>query len=60
MNDETFLVIWPERREVTAEKIASWYADAADNKEVDGLETNALAQAKALHDAGLITLGTRG
>jgi len=55
----TFLIIWPERRNVSAKQISMWYNDAQENGELDDCDagmTRPEEQARALHRAGLITL----
>jgi len=59
---ETFTIIWPERRTVSAEQIASWYADAVDDGRVplgENRATTPRAMALVLEDIGFITLGAR-
>lgn len=54
-------IIWPERRWVSRETIATWYADAVANQEVAppfAPDHDTAAQAAALDDAGKITLGS--
>jgi hypothetical protein len=63
-----FEIIWPEKRWVTAQRIAIWYGDAVANGKISADDVghairaaSSLAgpelQARALHNAGLITLG---
>jgi hypothetical protein len=56
-------IIWPERRFVPAGTISGWYHDAVANGEVDSgdgiiADSEWYEQAKALSDAGLITMTT--
>ena len=57
----TTFIIYPEKRWVPAKQIASWYADAIANKEIDTLRfphCRTIAEmAAALDDAGIITRG---
>lgn len=58
-------IIWPERRKIPLETLSMWYHDAVANGELDeayiGLpDHDWQGQARALSDAGLITLGRVG
>ena len=55
---ETYRLLYPESRIVTAEKILGWHADAVSNKEVEGgLDSQDVRGAiEQLEDAGLITV----
>jgi hypothetical protein len=59
----TFHILWPEVKDVSSDTIEMWYADAVANDEIDAdlmnLNDN-VEKAKALDDAGLITLGLPG
>lgn len=50
-------IVWPEKRIVTEEQIATWYSDAVANGEATAGITDPLKQALALDDAGIITVG---
>jgi len=55
-------ILYPEKRWVPVEKISGWYHDAVANGEIDGnyvgfIDAEWSAQAMALSDAGLLTLG---
>lgn len=55
-----FLIIWPERRLVADTKIERMFADALANGEIEAADRradNVTAKARALHCAGVITLG---
>ena len=52
----TFQILWPDRRVVSSETIAGWYADAVVNGDVAEGYTTPDEMAAALHDAGLIIL----
>jgi len=53
----TYYMIWPEKRFVRGAQIRSWYFDAVANKEiVPGTGASTDDMARALHNAGLITL----
>lgn len=57
---QTFNIVWPEQRRVTASKIIMWADDAIANGEIDPQDVDiedAESCAQALHDAGLITRG---
>lgn len=57
-----FDLIYPETRSVPASTIKKSYEDAVANSELHENEdfyTDVLDQARALHDAGLITLGNK-
>jgi hypothetical protein len=55
---QTFKIIWPERKNVTASQIEIWYDDAVANKEVEDVDCVTPAdKAAELNHAGLITLG---
>ncbi len=59
MNDGV-MIVWPERRWVSAKQIASWFADGVANNEIDPEYLDAKTtqeMAAALSDAGMITLG---
>ena len=58
---QSFFIVWPERRMVSATQVRCWYADAKCNGELDATECGhkcAPEMAFALHRAGLITLAT--
>lgn len=60
----TFEIIWPNRQKVSETQIHKWYEDARDNNELEIDEQDkpynetlcVHSRAKALHDAGIITL----
>lgn len=58
---ESFLIIWPERRRVSAEKIRLWFSDAVANgdlsEECAADITEPEEMARELHRLGNITLG---
>lgn len=56
MNRTHFAIIWPERKLVPAHRIRTWYEDAVVNGEVDVTGDTIEEMARALDDAGLITL----
>ena len=51
-------IVYPERRYVTEETIAGWFADAVENREISpeylGAKDTA-TMVRALNDAGIIT-----
>ena len=54
-----FMIIWPSRCRLSAEKVELWYADAVANFELNTDDYNCQTireKAMALHHAGLITL----
>ena len=52
-----FRITYPERRVVSDEQMCVWYADAVANGELEDMgPVSAYMAAKALHEAGLITL----
>ncbi len=54
------MIIWPERRWISAKQIESWFADGVTNNEIDPGYLHAKTtreMAAALSDAGIITLG---
>jgi len=57
---ETFHILYPDNRVVSADKILGWFNDACENGEIDGVENpqgaNPHFAAKMLDQAGLITL----
>jgi hypothetical protein len=55
---ETYQLLYPEKRIVTANRILVWHQDAVANREVEGgLDFDDVAGAIAqLEDAGLITV----
>ena len=60
----TFRLLWPEPRVVSEARIRTWFADARENGELDTClaneavaENDAYLMARALDDAGLITIG---
>jgi len=54
---KTFLMIWPERRVLTAEQIEIWFDDAVANDELTKDEDDSVEdKAMALHELGRITL----
>jgi len=56
-NSKTFLMIWPERRVVTAEQIEVWFDDAVANDELIKDEADTIEdKAMALDSLGHITL----
>jgi len=56
-NSKTFLMIWPERRVVTAEQIEGWFDDAVANDELIKDEADTIEdKAMALDSLGHITL----
>ncbi len=60
IHQPTFRILWPNVGRMTAERIGVLYSDAVANGDIDdddkGL-TDPYLQAKALDNAGLITLG---
>ncbi len=58
---ETYHILYPDNRNVSAEKIVGWYNDAVSNGEVDAIDgdptLNVREAALALDDAGIISLG---
>ena len=57
---KTFLMIWPERRVLTAEQIEVWFDDAVANDELTKDEADTVEdKAMALHELGRITLGSK-
>jgi len=53
----TFLIIWPERRVLTAEQIEVWFDDAVANDELIKDEADTIEdKAMALDSLGHITL----
>lgn len=59
-NSKTFLMIWPERRVLTAEQIEVWFDDAVSNDELTKDEGDSVEdKAMALHQLGHITLGSK-
>ena len=56
-----FLIIWPERRRVSAAIMRGWFDDAVANGDVEPITEDSVeadvARAKSLDDAGLLTLG---
>lgn len=58
---ETYHILYPENRIVSAEKIVGWYQDAVSDGECEAIEgdptLNVRLCALALDDAGLISLG---
>lgn len=61
---KSFLILYPDRRIISAMTINIWYSDAVANNEVAkeyfGIaDTEPYQQALALHDAGIITLAAR-
>lgn len=56
---ETYHILYPENRIVSAEQIVIWYQDAVQDCEVEAVEGEPTARecALALDDAGLISLG---
>ena len=56
-NSKEFLMIWPERRVLTAEQIEVWFDDAVANDELTKDEDDSVEdKAMALHELGRITL----
>ena len=59
-NSKTFLMIWPERRVLTAEQIEVWFDDAVANDELTKDEDDSVEdKAMALDSLGRITLGSK-
>jgi len=57
---KTFLMIWPERRVLTAEQIEVWFDDAVANDELTKDENDTIEdKAMALDSLGRITLGSK-
>jgi hypothetical protein len=57
---KTFLMIWPERRVLTAEQIEVWFDDAVANDELTKDEDDSVEdKAMALDSLGRITLGSK-
>ena len=57
---KTFLMIWPERRVLTAEQIEVWFDDAVANDELTKDEDDTIEdKAMALDSLGRITLGSK-
>jgi len=57
---KTFLMIWPERRVLTAEQIEVWFDDAVANDELTKDENDTIEdKAMALDSLGRITLGRK-
>lgn len=58
MDELTIRILWPEDKRVPASKIEGWYKDAVANGQVTDADLTApMDQARALDDAGIITLG---
>lgn len=57
--EQTFYLVYPEKKIVTATKIMGWYSDAVANGECEAGALDAMTAAQLLEDAGLITIGTR-
>lgn len=54
-----FYIIYPDKRWVSAKQIRLWYEDLVADKRIDAVSVKSHnAMAKALDDAGFITLGT--
>jgi hypothetical protein len=52
-----FYILYPEKRVVGNDTILHYYLDAVENGEVEDMgAVNAVQAAKALHEAGVITL----
>ena len=56
-----FYIVWPEKRNVPAKQIETWFSDAVANGEFNGYLdpteiTTVEQKAKALHSLGHITL----
>jgi len=59
-NSKEFLMIWPERRVLTAEQIEVWFDDAVANDELTKDEDDTIEdKAMALDSLGRITLGSK-
>jgi len=55
-------IIWPEKRAVSDEEIASWYSDAVANGEIGPSyvpEMDSEKMAAALEDIGVLTVGKK-
>lgn len=58
--EEGFFIVWPERRWISDDQMSRWYEDAVANEAVEPGEQDVSAMARALHEAGEITLGREG
>jgi hypothetical protein len=56
MPKQTFKILWPERRIVTANQIRTWYGDGVANGELAAGLRDPDEMARELHSFGTITL----